>query len=38
VNASKVRELGENEGPAFGVILRQVVKYLWALFAMVVAK
>jgi hypothetical protein len=38
VNASKVCELGETEGLAFGAILRQVVKYLCALFAMVVAK
>jgi hypothetical protein len=38
VNASKVRELGDGEGSAFGAARRQVVKYLCALFAMVAAE
>jgi len=37
VNASNVRELGDGDGSTFGVTLRQVVKYLYPPFAMVVA-
>ena len=37
VNASNVRELGDGEGSTFGVTLRQVVKYLYTPFAMIVA-